>query len=135
VTEQRQPAESREGLRQRAVRLLARREHTRAELFRKLAPHGTQEDVETMLNDLAAAGLQSDARFAESYVRGQAARLGATRLRQSLRTRGVDAALIDSQLESAALPDEMVRARAVWEMPASGRGRRAFCRGGGLRPN
>ena len=67
--------------------LLARREHTRAELSRKLAPHGTQEEIDTVLNELAGSGLQSDARFAESYVRSQAARLGAARLRQTLRTR------------------------------------------------
>ena len=101
-------------LRQRAVRLLARREHTRAELFRKLAPHGTPEEIEIVLTELAANGLQSDARFAESYVRSQAARLGAARLRQTLRTKGVAAELIDSQLAGADLPDEMERARALW---------------------
>lgn len=99
-------------LRQRAVRLLARREHTRAELARKLAAHGTPEEIDTVLNELARAGLQSDARFAESYVRAQAARLGAARLRQTLRTKGVEAALIDAQV--AGLPGEIDRARTVW---------------------
>jgi regulatory protein len=96
----------------RAVRLLARREHTRAELARKLAAHGTEEEIDTVLTELARAGLQSDVRFAESYVRGQAARLGAARLRQTLRTKGVAAALIDAQV--ADLPGELDRARAVW---------------------
>ncbi|MDX9993938.1 MAG: recombination regulator RecX [Rhodocyclaceae bacterium] len=97
----------------RAVRLLARREHTRAELARKLAPHGTPEDIDTVLNTLAATGLQSDARFAESYVRSQAGRLGAARLRQALRTKGVAGELIDAQVTE--LPDETERARAVWQ--------------------
>jgi len=97
----------------RAVRLLARREHTRAELARKLAPHGTPEEIEMVLNQLARAGLQSDARFAEGYLRSQAGRLGIARLRQTLRTKGVDAALIEAQV--ADLPDELARARAVWE--------------------
>ena len=101
------------GLRQRAVSLLARREHTRAELARKLSPHGTSEEIATVLNELARTGLQSDARFAESYVRSQAARLGAARLRQTLRTKGVTAELIESGLID--LPDEMERAREVWE--------------------
>lgn len=100
-------------LRQRAIRLLARREHTRAELARKLTPHGTTEEIDTVLNELAQSGLQSDARFAESYVRSQAARLGAARLRHTLRMKGVPADLIETQVDD--LPDELVRAREVWQ--------------------
>ena len=112
MTGQRESAETK-GLRQRAIKLLARREHTRVELARKLAPHGTSEEIDIVLNELAGAGLQSDARFAESYVKSRAARLGGARLRQTLRTRGVAAELIDSQLQQAELPDETERARAV----------------------
>ena len=97
---------------QRAVRLLARREHTRAELARKLAAHGTPEEIDTVLNALAGSGLQSDARFAASYVHSQAARLGAARLRQTLRQKGVTTELIADHVED--LPDELERARAVW---------------------
>lgn len=97
----------------RAVRLLARREHTRAELARKLAPHGPPEDIETVLNELARTGLQSDHRFAESYIRSQAARLGSARLRQALRTKGVAGELIDAQVGE--LPDDAERAQAVWQ--------------------
>lgn len=92
--------------------MLARREHTRAELARKLAAHGTPDEIEMVLERLERAGLQSDARFAESFVRSQAVRLGAARLRQTLRSKGVDAALIEAQV--ADLPDELERARAVW---------------------
>lgn len=99
-------------LRQRAVRLLARREHTRAELTRKLAAHGTPEEIETVLNELAHTGLQSDVRFAESYVRSQMARLGAARLRQTLRTKGIATELIETQVVD--LPEEMERARVIW---------------------
>jgi regulatory protein len=109
-------------LRQRAIRLLARREHTRVELTRKLAPHGTPEEIDTVLTELARDGLQSDARFAESYVKSQAARLGGARLRQTLRTKGVATELIAAQVID--LPDEMERARAVWArkfaMPPAG---------------
>ncbi len=100
-------------LRQRAVKLLARREHTRAELARKLAALGTPEEIDTVLNELAGSGLQSDARFAESYLRSQAARLGAARLRQTLRQKGVSPDLIADHVED--LPDEFERARAVWQ--------------------
>jgi regulatory protein len=99
-------------LRQKAIRLLARREHTRAELARKLAPLGTEEEIETVLNELTRSGLQSDARFAESYLRSQAGRLGAARLRQTLRSKGVAADLVEAQVTD--LPAELERAQAVW---------------------
>jgi regulatory protein len=99
-------------LRQKAIRLLARREHTRAELARKLAPLGTEEEIETVLNELARSGLQSDARFAESYLRSHSGRLGAARLRQTLRSKGVAAELVDAQVID--LPDELARAQDVW---------------------
>jgi regulatory protein len=104
-------------LRQRAVKLLARREHTRAELTRKLAPHGSQEEIDIVLNELAGSGLQSDARFAESYLRSQAGRLGVARLRQTLRQKGVAGELITDHVAklSNELPDELERARAVWQ--------------------
>lgn len=102
---------------QRAVRLLARREHTRAELARKLAAHGTPEEIDTVLNELAASGLQSDARFAESYLRGQATKLGVARLRQTLRTKGVSAEIIADHVANLSneFPDELARARALWQ--------------------
>ena len=57
--------------------------------------------------------MQSDARFAESYLRSQAARLGTARLRQTLRQKGLSPDLIADHVED--LPDELERARAVWQ--------------------
>ena len=99
-------------LRRRAIGLLARREHSRAELARKLAADGTAEDIETVLAQLEVEGLLSDARYAEAYVRTYAGRFGAAKLRQTLRTKGIDDALCNSQL--AAMPDEIERARGIW---------------------
>jgi regulatory protein len=107
-------------LRQQAIRLLARREHTRAELARKLAAHGTAEEIDAVIRELQASHLQSDSRFAESYVRSHAARLGASRLRQTLKTKGVTGDLIEAQLAQGVLPDELERARAVWRRKFSG---------------
>ena len=101
-------------LRQQAIKLLARREHTRVELARKLAAFGTAEEIDAVLADLQASHLQSDSRFAESYVRSHSARMGAARLRQTLKTKGVTSELIDAQLAPGALPDELDRARAIW---------------------
>ena len=101
-------------LRQRAIRLLARREHTRAELAGKLDALGSQEEIDAVLAELAQSGLLSDARYAEAYVRGNAARFGDARLRQTLRRKGIDGELIESQLGGRDAADELARARAVW---------------------
>lgn len=101
-------------LRQQAIRLLARREHTRAELARKLAGLGTQEEIDAVLADMASSQLQSDSRTAESYLRSNASRLGAARLRHQLKTRGVAPEMVEEQMAQADLPDEIERARAAW---------------------
>jgi regulatory protein len=99
-------------LRKRAVACLARREHSRAELARKLAAHGSEEEIEPVLQDLERQGLLSDARFADAYLRSRAGQRGNARLRQDLRAKGLAADIIESQV--AGLTDELERARAVW---------------------
>ncbi len=101
-------------LRQQAIRLLARREHTRVELARKLSSLGTREEIDALLAELEASHLQSDSRTAESWLRGNAARLGASSLRHNLKSRGLATELIEEQIAQADLPDEMERARAIW---------------------
>ncbi|MGZ5114005.1 MAG: recombination regulator RecX [Usitatibacter sp.] len=84
-------AKTEPSLRARAMRLLARREHSRAELKRKLAPKAVQgEDLDALLDDLAKRGWLSDARFAEQSIRSHARRFGPLKLVQQLRSRGVD---------------------------------------------
>ena len=101
-------------LRERALRHLARRDHSRAELMRKLAPHGSEEEVEAVLARMAELGLLSDRRFAEAWVRGKAARFGAARLRIELARRGVERELVDAALAGECADNELERARAVW---------------------
>ena len=107
-------------LRQRALNLLARREHSRAELAAKLAIHGSADDIEPVLNDLQRSGLLSDARAAGAFLRSQSARFGIARLRQRLRARGIAAELIDRELQAADLVPELERARAVWARKFAG---------------
>lgn len=55
---------------QRALGLLTRREHSRQELTRKLQQRGVASaDAAAVIDKLASAGWQNDARFAESLVR------------------------------------------------------------------
>jgi regulatory protein len=82
------------------VRLLARREHSVAQLRRKLVSRGFAADlVEPVLADLSARGLLSDARFAEAYVRERTDKgFGPLRIRTELRERGVAQALAEHHL-------------------------------------
>jgi len=93
------------------------REHSRDELRRKL--RSKSEDCEegaldAVLDRLVENGLQSDARFAESYVRSKASRMGQSRLRRELLERGVSTEIVAGALEEALPDDELTRARAVW---------------------
>ena len=86
-------------LRQRAMALLGRREHSLAELRQKLRPFASDgKRLEAVLADLVARDWQSDARFAESWVRSHAPRQGVLRLQQDLRQRGVSAEVIAAAL-------------------------------------
>ena len=69
------------GLRERALRLLGRREHSRAELARKLQAHAAPEDdLEALLDELARRKLLSDERYAESRARQLSRKFGAAPL-------------------------------------------------------
>lgn len=86
-------------LRQRAMALLGRREYSLAELRQKLRPFARDgKRLEAVLADLVARDWQSDARFAESWVRSHAPRQGVLRLQQDLRQRGVSAEVIAAAL-------------------------------------
>jgi regulatory protein len=93
--------------------MLARREHSRAELAHKLAAHGNKEDIQAVLDQLEQSALLSDARFAEAFVAARAPRCGATKLRHGLRARGIAEELIASALPADG-EDEAARAREVW---------------------
>ncbi|QTF92298.1 regulatory protein RecX [Halomonas sp. BM-2019] len=75
-----------------AIRLLARREHSRAELAGRLAARGHEPAaVDPCLDALAEEGLQSDARFAESFLRSRILRgQGPLKIRAELERRGID---------------------------------------------
>ncbi|MFO1319702.1 MAG: recombination regulator RecX [Burkholderiales bacterium] len=89
-------------LRALALGLLARREHTRAQLASRLAPlAGEGEDLEALLDEFVASGFLSDERFAEQFVRRRRGRQGPLRIGQELRARGVDEAGVGAALRDA----------------------------------
>lgn len=98
----------------RALRLLARREHTRVELERKLAPHvADSAELAALLDDLTVSGSLSDGRAVEQLVHAKRSRYGAARIRQALVERGVSKELIAPAL-AALEGTEVERARSVW---------------------
>lgn len=102
-------------LKARAIRYLSTREHSRAELMRKLTPHAQEgECVETLLNSLAQADWQSDARFTESLVRRRSSKMGNSRLFHELRLHGIDDDVVKS-LTADLEESEVARAQGVWE--------------------
>ena len=96
------------------MRLLGAREYGRTELARKLAPHAQHAgQIDSLLNELAAKGFISEQRAAESVVHRRAPRLGAARIRQELRAKGLPPELIQ-QTVAALQASEVARAHKVW---------------------
>ena len=121
-------------LKRRALQWLAQREHSPAELRRKLMPHAVAEArvaadndspapavrVEALLEWLETHKYLSQERFVESRVHARAARFGNLRIRQELRQHEMalpaEAAqtLKDSELQRA----RQVRERKFAQVPA-----------------
>lgn len=101
-------------LKGRALRLLAGREHSRAELERKLGAHEeTPGQLAQVLDELQAKDFISEARVVESVINRRAARLGAARIRYELQNKGLSAERVAAAMERLKL-SEMERAREVW---------------------
>ena len=100
-------------LRARALRLLARREHTRQELERKLSPHaGSTHDLHDLMTGLERKNQFSEERYAEARARQLSRKYGAARIRQDLKAKGVPEELV---ARYASPEDELQRARAILE--------------------
>lgn len=114
-------------LKVRALQWLAQREHSRAELRRRLlrlaaapAADGTESDatddpatrVDALLDWLEAHRYLSEERFAESRVHARAGRFGNLRIRQELAQHQV---ALTPAAEQALKDTEMARAREVWQ--------------------
>ena len=103
----------RSDLRVKALQLLTRRDHSRAELRAKLAAEAeSAEQLDAVLDVLQAERLLSDHRYASQRVAARGSRYGNARLRQELKQQGV----ADDDI-AAALPeagDETERCRAIW---------------------
>ena len=101
-------------LKGRALRYLAQREHSRAELTRKLAAHAASpEQLAQVLDELQAKDFISEARVVESVINRRAGRFGTARIRHELLGKGLAA---EAVLDAVSLlkASEVERAREVW---------------------
>jgi regulatory protein len=113
-------------LKQRALRYLVRREHSRAELERKLSPHAdSSQAVQAVLDLLLSKKQQSDERFAAERARVLSRKYGPAKIRHDLKARGVSGEVIDSLSSS----EEEQRAKEIlarkYREPAGNREERA----------
>lgn len=113
-------------LKARALRHLVRREHSRAELARKLTPHAeSPQAVAEVLDVLLSRKQLSDERFAEERARSLSRKYGAAKIRQDLKSKGIAAEVVDR----ISTEGELERARAIlqrkYREPAATREERA----------
>ncbi|SDA66286.1 regulatory protein [Pseudomonas sp. NFPP33] len=109
-------------VRRAAMDLLARREHGRVELARKLRKRGAPEDmIDTALQRLSEEGLLSEARYLESFVAYRArAGYGPLRIREELGQRGLARGDVDQALRDSGI-DWFEQLRETWQRKFAGR--------------
>ena len=101
-------------LKTRALGYLARREHSRLELEKKLAPHAqNSEELSSVLDALEQRGFLSAERMVEQVIHMRQSKFGSHRIVHELREKGIAENLI-----AEALPNireaELDKAREVW---------------------
>lgn len=101
-------------LKGRALKLLAAREHSRAELERRLAAHEEEPgQLQKVLDELQARGFLDDARVVDALLHRRAPRLGAGRIRTELQAKGLDPERV-AEAVAGLRGSEFDRARDVW---------------------
>ncbi|AJE15935.1 MULTISPECIES: recombination regulator RecX [Stutzerimonas] len=103
-------------VRRAAMDLLARREHGRAELTRKLRQRGAPAElIEAALERLADEGLLSESRYIESFIRGRASSgYGPLRIREELTQRGLPRGEVEQALQACGY-DWGEQLEALWQ--------------------
>ncbi|MBK5539408.1 recombination regulator RecX [Pseudomonas sp. TH05] len=108
-------------VRRTAMDLLARREHGRVELTRKLRQRGASpEMIEEALDRLTEDGLLSEARYLESFVSYRArSGYGPLRIREELSQRGLQRGDIELALRESGI-DWQEQLQDVWRRKFAG---------------
>lgn len=120
MSDEQHPLKPRQGLgfqpslKGRALRLLSQREHSRAELERKLAAHEeVPGELAKALDELQARDFINDGRAVDSLIHRRAGKLGAARVKQELSAKGLSGEAVANAM--AELKEtEFSRAQEVW---------------------
>jgi regulatory protein len=98
----------------RALRLLSSREHSRAELERKLAQYETEPgELARVLDNLQAKDFINEGRVVASVLYRRAPKLGALRVKQELQSKGLAPEAV-AEAVAQLRTSELERAREVW---------------------
>jgi regulatory protein len=101
-------------LRERALRLLGRREFSRQELDKRLSAYAENpEELAALLDDLSERGWLSDARYAEALVRKRAGQYARRSIAQELKQAGISADVTDAALAEVNPDEEFAAALAL----------------------
>jgi regulatory protein len=112
-------------LQARAIALLARREYSRSELRAKLAGDRREADaassasgvdvaeIDAVLDELAARGYLSDARFAQQFARQKGGAYSKRAIGASLKARGVEGEAATDALAGVEIDDDQAMI-ALW---------------------
>jgi regulatory protein len=101
-------------LKGRALRLLSQREHSRTELEHKLAPHAQEPgELAKTLDELQARDFINEGRVIESVVHRRAAKLGTSRIKHELASKGLSGEAVTEAL-AGLRETEYSRALAMW---------------------
>lgn len=96
--------EPHKAIKEACLRYLMRREHSLQELLQKVSAKGfVRHDIISVLEELTGQGLQSNARFAESYARNRVHKgFGPLRIQAELQQRGAGDCYFDMAVEDIA---------------------------------
>lgn len=102
-------------LKARALKYLARREYSCAELWRKLQPYAECSDqLSQLIDELVSDGYLSDQRAGQQIIRSYQQRYGLLRIRQMLDSRQIDPELVADELEQLS-QQQLELARQIWQ--------------------
>jgi regulatory protein len=102
-------------LKAQAVRLLARREYSRADLEQRLVAKGASRgEVAAVLDELSTKGLLSNERFAHALVAQKSGSYSRRSIRGELKRKGVSGEAIDGALGDASIDDDATLF-ALWQ--------------------
>lgn len=105
-------------LKAKAITVLAKREFSRVELFRKLKDIFKSEVqtqlINEVLDELEGLNYLSDERYAQSQTHQKISRYGDQKIKYELRRKGIDSEKAQAAIDQENVPEE-VRAKALWE--------------------